>query len=97
MAEDRIVGMAPVPDDVSRSSKQMVESIQCRAGDDFMKPGHVISSIRRFLGDGGTGRRDQGDTRASQELLRDIHAAGHISGLTADALDVAGPVRCGTR
>ncbi|WP_242153146.1 hypothetical protein [Sphingomonas sp. BAUL-RG-20F-R05-02] len=97
MAEDWIVGMAPVPDDVPRSSKQMVESIQRRAGDDFMKPGHVISSIRHFLGDGGTGGRDQGDTRVSEELLRDIHAAGYISGLTAGALDVAGPVRCGTR
>ncbi|WP_267387930.1 hypothetical protein [Sphingomonas sp. GC_Shp_3] len=86
-----------MPDDVPRSSKQMIESIQGRAGDDFMKPGHVISWIRHCLGDGGTGGRDQGDTRASQELLRDLHTVRYISGLTANALDVAGPVRCGTR
>ncbi|MDQ1230766.1 exo 1,3/1,4-beta-D-glucan glucohydrolase [Sphingomonas sp. SORGH_AS_0879] len=67
---------------------QMVEGIQGRVGGDFMKPGHVISSIKHFLGDGGTGGRDQGDTRVSEEVLRDVHAAGYRSGLVAGALTV---------
>jgi beta-glucosidase len=67
---------------------KMVEGIQGRVGADFMKPGHVISSIKHFLGDGGTGGHDQGDTRVSEEVLRDVHAAGYISGLTAGALTV---------
>ncbi len=39
-----------------------------------MAPGHVISSVKHFLGDGGTGGRDQGDTRVSEQVLRDVHA-----------------------
>ncbi|MDR7259945.1 beta-glucosidase [Sphingomonas sp. BE270] len=66
----------------------MVEGIQGTIGGDFMRPGHVISSIKHFLGDGGTGGRDQGDTRVSEETLRDIHAAGYRSGLVAGALTV---------
>ena len=67
---------------------KMVEGIQGSVGGDFMKPGHVISSIKHFLGDGGTGGRDQGDTRVSEEVLRDVHAAGYRSGLVAGALTV---------
>ena len=67
---------------------QMVEGIQGAVGGDFMKPGHVIASIKHFLGDGGTGGRDQGDARVSEEALRDVHAAGYRSGLVAGALTV---------
>ncbi|KTT98464.1 1,4-beta-D-glucan glucohydrolase [Sphingomonas yabuuchiae] len=67
---------------------KMVEGIQGSVGGDFMRPGHVISSIKHFLGDGGTGGRDQGDTRVSEEVLRDVHAAGYRSGLVAGALTV---------
>ncbi|WP_428970381.1 glycoside hydrolase family 3 N-terminal domain-containing protein [Sphingomonas sp. Xoc002] len=67
---------------------KMVEGIQGTVGGDFMKPGHVISSIKHFLGDGGTGGRDQGDTRVPEEVLRDVHAAGYRSGLVAGALTV---------
>ncbi|MES3150793.1 glycoside hydrolase family 3 protein [Sphingomonas faeni] len=67
---------------------QMVQGIQGSIGGDFMKPGHVIASIKHFLGDGGTGGRDQGDTRASEAVLRDVHAAGYRSGLVDGALTV---------
>ncbi|MBW6524861.1 exo 1,3/1,4-beta-D-glucan glucohydrolase [Sphingomonas sp. RHCKR47] len=66
----------------------MVEGIQGRVGADFMKPGHVISSVKHFLGDGGTGGRDQGDTRVSEATLRDVHAAGYMTALPAGALTV---------
>ncbi|WP_298815352.1 glycoside hydrolase family 3 protein [uncultured Sphingomonas sp.] len=66
----------------------MVEGIQGRVGGDFMRPGHVISSVKHFLGDGGTGGRDQGDTRVSEATLRDVHAAGYMTALPAGALTV---------
>jgi beta-glucosidase len=46
---------------------------------DFLKGRHVISSTKHFLADGGTENgRDQGDSKASETELRDIHAAGYI-------------------
>ena len=76
------------PTIVESYAGQMVEGIQGSVDGDFMKPGHVIASIKHFLGDGGTGGRDQGDTRASETVLRDVHAAGYRSGLVAGALTV---------
>ena len=76
------------PEIVEAYAGQMVEGLQGAVGSDFMKPGHVISSVKHFLGDGGTGGRDQGDTRVSEEVLRDVHVAGYKSGLAAGALTV---------
>nr|WP_281356792.1 glycoside hydrolase family 3 protein [Sphingomonas hominis] len=76
------------PSVVASYAGAMVEGIQGRVGGDFMKPGHVISSVKHFLGDGGTGGRDQGDTRVSEATLRDVHAAGYMTALPAGALTV---------
>ena len=76
------------PEIVEAYAGEMVEGLQGAVGSDFMKPGHVIASVKHFLGDGGTGGRDQGDTRVSEEVLRDVHAAGYRSGLAAGALTV---------
>ena len=76
------------PEIVQTYAGQMVEGLQGAVGQDFMAPGHVISSVKHFLGDGGTGGRDQGDTRVSEQVLRDVHAAGYKSGLAAGALTV---------
>ncbi|MFG6283529.1 glycoside hydrolase family 3 protein [Sphingomonas sp. S6] len=76
------------PEIVQAYAGQMVEGLQGTVGQDFMTPGHVISSVKHFLGDGGTGGRDQGDTRVSEQVLRDVHAAGYKSGLAAGALTV---------
>nr|WP_229664684.1 glycoside hydrolase family 3 protein [Sphingomonas metalli] len=73
---------------VASYAGQMVEGIQGTIGQDFMKPGHVISSVKHFLGDGGTGGHDQGDTRVSEAVLRDVHAAGYMTALPAGALTV---------
>nr|WP_246848208.1 glycoside hydrolase family 3 protein [Sphingomonas beigongshangi] len=73
---------------VASYAGQMVEGIQGTLGQDFMKSGHVISSVKHFLGDGGTGGHDQGDTRVSETVLRDVHAAGYMSALPAGALTV---------
>ncbi|MGP7795442.1 glycoside hydrolase family 3 N-terminal domain-containing protein [Sphingomonas sp. CLY1604] len=73
---------------VASYAGQMVEGIQGTLGQDFMKPGHVISSVKHFLGDGGTGGHDQGDTRVSETVLRDVHAAGYMTALPVGALTV---------
>jgi beta-glucosidase len=73
---------------VASYAGEMVEGIQGTIGGDFMKPGHVISSVKHFLGDGGTGGRDQGDTRVPEAVLRDVHAAGYMTALPAGALTV---------
>lgn len=73
---------------VASYAGEMVQGIQGTVGQDFMKPGHVISSVKHFLGDGGTGGRDQGDTRVSEAVLRDVHAAGYTTALPAGALTV---------
>ena len=73
---------------VASYAGRMVQGIQGRIGQDFMGKGHVISSVKHFLGDGGTGGRDQGDTRVSEEGLRGIHAAGYTTALPAGALTV---------
>ncbi|WP_121115933.1 glycoside hydrolase family 3 protein [Croceibacterium ferulae] len=76
------------PEVVAAYAGAMVQGIQGRVGDDFMQPGHVISSVKHFLADGGTGGRDQGDARISEEVLRDVHAAGYTTALPAGALTV---------
>ncbi len=76
------------PEVVAAYAGAMVEGIQGTIGRDFMKPGHVISSVKHFLGDGGTGGRDQGDTRVSEAVLRDVHGAGYMTSLPAGALTV---------
>ncbi|MBW4331590.1 exo 1,3/1,4-beta-D-glucan glucohydrolase [Stakelama sp. CBK3Z-3] len=54
----------------------------------FMAPGHVIATAKHFLGDGGTGGKDQGDARVSEEVLRDIHNAGYPPAIKAGALTI---------
>src|SRR6186713_3193877 len=46
---------------------------------DFLKGAHVLSSTKHYLADGGTENgRDQGDSKASETELRDIHNAGYV-------------------
>jgi len=62
---------------VAAYAKAMVEGLQ-GTGARFLDKDHVISTAKHFLGDGGTdGGRDQGDNRASEEVLRDVHGAGY--------------------
>ena len=54
----------------------------------FLDAAHVIASPKHFVGDGGTGGKDQGDNLSSEAQLRDIHAAGYPPALTAGAQTV---------
>nr|WP_184002192.1 exo 1,3/1,4-beta-D-glucan glucohydrolase [Stakelama sediminis] len=73
---------------VASYSGAMVRGLQGTIGQNFMTPGHVIATVKHFLGDGGTGGHDQGDTRISEAGLRDIHGAGYPPALKAGALTV---------
>jgi beta-glucosidase len=54
-----------------------------------MAPGHTLSSVKHFLGDGGTsGGRDQGNTTVPEAELSAVHGAGYPAAINAGALIV---------
>jgi beta-glucosidase len=73
------------PEIVARLSEQIVLGLQ---GDpnspDFLGPDHTIATTKHFVGDGGTHRGiDQGDTRVTEEVMRDIHAPAYPPSIAA--------------
>ena len=78
------------PEIVHEYAIAMVTGLQGEPGSaDFLKGAHVITTAKHFMGDGGTFEgRDQGDNRASEEVLRDIHAAGYTGAIAAGAQSV---------
>ena len=83
-------GYSENPQLVASFAAAMVEGLQGKVGDaDFLDDSRVMVSVKHFLGDGGTFEgRDQGDTRASEAVLRDIHGAGYTTALAAGAQSV---------
>jgi beta-glucosidase len=75
---------------VAAYAAAMVRGLQGeRGGGTFMVPGHTLSSVKHFLGDGGTfDGRDQGDNRATESVLIRVHAAGYPAAIDAGALIV---------
>ncbi|MEL7298075.1 MAG: glycoside hydrolase family 3 N-terminal domain-containing protein, partial [Pseudomonadota bacterium] len=73
------------PEIVASYAGKIVEGLQGEIGDPRrLRDGHVISSAKHFVGDGGTHDGiDQGDTRASEQELATIHAAGYPSAIEA--------------
>jgi beta-glucosidase len=73
------------PDLVAAYATAMVTGLQGKLGTaEFFAAGHVLSSAKHFLGDGGTQNgRDQGNTLASESELRDVHGAGYRAALAA--------------
>lgn len=66
------------PDVVAAMAGAMVEGLQGTPGTPgFLGPDKVIATAKHFLGDGGTGGKDQGDTVATDAELRKVHAAGY--------------------
>ena len=65
----------------------MVEGLQGKAGaTDFLDDHHVMTTVKHFLGDGGTTNgKDQGNTEVSEAMLRDVHAAGYVPSIAAGA------------
>jgi len=82
-------GYAENPALVRDYAGAIVRGLQGEPGRDFMTDHHVISTVKHFLGDGGTeGGVDQGDNIASEQQLIDIHGQGYVGGLQAGAQTV---------
>lgn len=82
-------GYSEDPEIVRTYAASIVKGLQGYAGKDFLADNRVISTVKHFLGDGGTvGGDDQGDNIADEQALFDIHAQGYIGGLTAGAQSV---------
>jgi beta-glucosidase len=78
------------PELVAAYAAAMVTGLQGqRDTPQFMAPGHTLSSVKHFLGDGGTlGGRDQGNTILPEAQLCAVHGAGYPAAIKAGALIV---------
>ncbi|OKY26267.1 glycoside hydrolase family 3 protein [Thalassotalea sp. PP2-459] len=82
-------GYSEDPDIVKKYAYAIVKGLQGHAGKDFLGDDRVISTVKHFIGDGGTvGGDDQGDNIATEQELFDIHGQGYVGGLTAGAQSV---------
>jgi beta-glucosidase len=82
-------GYSEDPDIVRSYSAAIVKGLQGHADKDFLSEKRVISSIKHFIGDGGTENGDdQGDNLSTEQALFDIHGQGYVGGLTAGAQSV---------
>jgi len=82
-------GYSEDPEIVRTYASAVVKGLQGSVNDDFLGDSRVISTVKHFLGDGGTEKGDdQGDNIASEQDLFDLHAQGYVGGLTAGAQSV---------
>ncbi len=82
-------GYSEDPEIVKSYSSAIVTGLQGSMGEDFLSDKHVISTVKHFLGDGGTENGvDQGNNTADEQTLFDIHAQGYVGGLSAGAQTV---------
>lgn len=82
-------GYSEDPEIVGKYSAAIVEGLQGAADDNFLGEGRVISSVKHFLGDGGTvAGDDQGNNISDEQRLFDIHAQGYVHGLSVGAQTV---------
>ncbi len=83
-------GFSESPDIVASYGDRIVYGLQGHYGeDDFLNEEHVLTSAKHFVGDGGTKDGvDQGDAVISEAELRDIHAAGYVTAIAANAQTV---------
>ncbi len=83
-------GYSEDPKIVTEYAAAMVEGLQGRPGDpDFLKDGHVIASIKHYIGDGGTNLgANMGDNRYSEPAFRDIFGLPYEAAVKAGAQTV---------
>ncbi len=71
------------PQLVAECAAALVEGLQGRAGTpEFLDAAHVLATAKHFLGDGGTGGRDEGDNTQSEAALR-RDAAAYVAAIGA--------------
>ncbi len=78
------------PELVAEYAAAMVTGLQGqRDTPQFMAAGHTLSSVKHFIGDGGTlAGRDQGNTVLPEAELSAVHGAGYPAAIKAGALIV---------
>ncbi|GHE76823.1 glycoside hydrolase family 3 protein [Thalassotalea profundi] len=82
-------GYSEDPEIVKSYASAIVKGLQGHADSDFLGDDRVISTVKHFLGDGGTvNGDDQGDNISTEQELHDIHAQGYYGGLGAGAQSV---------
>jgi len=82
-------GYSEDPEIVKHYSSAIVTGLQGSIGDDFLSDKHVISTVKHFLGDGGTQNGvDQGNNVDDEQTLFELHAQGYVGGLQAGAQTV---------
>ncbi len=82
-------GYSEDPSIVRDYASAVVKGLQGSANKDFLADNRVISTVKHFLGDGGTvAGDDQGDNISTEQQLFDIHAQGYVGGLAAGAQSV---------
>jgi beta-glucosidase len=82
-------GYSEDPEIVKQYAKAIVHGLQGRQGDGFLSDDRVISTVKHFVGDGGTVKGDdQGNNIDSEVELFNIHSQGYVGGLVAGAQSV---------
>ncbi len=82
-------GYSEDPEIVKTYSASIVKGLQGSVDGDFLGDERVISTVKHFLGDGGTqAGDDQGDNIATEQELFDIHGQGYVGGLSAGSQSV---------
>jgi beta-glucosidase len=82
-------GYSEDPEIVKAYAAAVVKGLQGRANENLLGDDRVISTVKHFLGDGGTVKGDdQGDNLSPEAELYRIHAQGYVGGLTAGAQSV---------
>ena len=82
-------GYSEDPDIVKSYSASIVKGLQGSVEGDFLSDRRVISTVKHFLGDGGTKNGiDQGNNLSDEQTLFNLHAQGYVGGLSAGAQTV---------
>ena len=71
---------------IRQYSQAIVEGLQGDPQSGYFKDDNVISTVKHFVGDGGTVKGDdQGDNLSTEQQLFELHAQGYVGGLSAGA------------
>lgn len=82
-------GYSEDPEIIKSYAAAIVHGLQGKAGKDFLADNRVISTVKHFLGDGGTEKGDdQGNNTDNEQTLFDLHAQGYVGGLAAGSQSV---------
>lgn len=75
---------------VADNAAAMVEGLQGKPGSaDYLKNGHVLASVKHFIGDGATDHGiNEGNTTYSEAALRDIFALPYAAAIKAGAQNI---------